>query len=68
MSDPGPPQRMPIHRKVTVGAGMATFVTIVVWAIDEIWGVKIPAEVAVAGSGFLTFVAQYFTKNQEFEE
>ncbi len=47
-------------RKVTLGAGVGAGVGILVWALNQYAGAGIPAEIAVAGSTLLTFVAQYF--------
>lgn len=53
------------HRKVLVGAACGGIMTILAWASDAFAGVKIPAEVALAGSTVLVFVVQYLVPNAE---
>ena len=50
-------------KKVQVGAGMGGFAAVTAYAIQAYTGEVIPAEVAIAGSTFLTFVVQYFVPN-----
>lgn len=50
-------------RKVQVGAGMGGLAAMIAWALNTYTGAAVPAEVAVAGSTFLTFVVQYFVPN-----
>ena len=50
-------------RKVQVGAGMGGLAAIIAWALNTYTGAAVPAEVAVAGSTFLTFIVQYFVPN-----
>ena len=50
-------------RKVQVGAGMGGLSMLVAYAIGLGTGVEIPPEIAIAGSTFLSFVAQYFVPN-----
>jgi len=50
-------------RKVQVGAGMGGLAAMLAYGIQTAYGVDIPAEVAIGGSTFLTFVVQYFVPN-----
>lgn len=59
---------MPVQapsRKVTVGLVAGAFMTIIAWASDAYAGVKIPAEVALAGATVITFILQYMIPNPE---
>lgn len=52
-------------RKVTVGAFTGALMVVIAWAIKQ-WGhVDVPAEVAVAASGVLTFAVQYMVPDAE---
>jgi hypothetical protein len=53
------------NRKVVVGAFAGAAMTILAWCSDAFLGVKIPAEVALAGSTVIVFVVQYFVPNAE---
>jgi hypothetical protein len=46
-------------RKVTVGLASLSIMTILAWASDAFLGVKIPAEVALAGATVINFALQY---------
>ena len=50
-------------RKVQVGAGMGGLAAVIAYSIQAYTGEVIPAEVAIAGSTFLSFVVQYFVPN-----
>lgn len=55
-------------RKITLGAGMGALSAILVWALNT-YAItppdpKIPAEIAVAGATFLTFLVQYFVPDK----
>ena len=50
-------------RKVQVGAGMGGLAAMIAWGVNAFTGVEVPAEVAVAGSTFLTFAIQYIVSN-----
>jgi hypothetical protein len=50
-------------RKVGVGVGMSGLAAVAAWAVGAYTQTQIPPEVAVAGAGFLSFVAQYFVPN-----
>lgn len=60
-------KREPVHRKVMVGGLVSGVVTIACWCVAEFAGKPMPAEVAVALNGVLTFIAQYFVPNQEIQ-
>ena len=51
-------------RKVQVGAGMGGLAAVIAYAIQAYTGQVIPAEVAIAGSTFLSFIVQYLVPNQ----
>lgn len=61
------PKPNPVQRKVVVGGLVSGIVTIACWCVAEFAGKPVPAEVAVALSGVLTFVLQYFVPNQEIQ-
>lgn len=46
-------------RKVTIGLASGAVMTILAWASDAFAGVKIPAEVALAGATVINFALQY---------
>ena len=50
-------------KKVQVGAGMGGLAAIIAYSIQAYTGEVIPAEVAIAGSTFLTFIVQYVVPN-----
>ena len=54
----------PIQRKVMVGGLVSGIVTIACWAVAEFAGKPVPAEVAVALSGVLSFICSYLVPNQ----
>lgn len=55
-------------RKVNLGLAAGAIMTVVAWASDAFAGVKIPAEVALAGATIIVFVLQYFVPDKETEE
>ena len=61
-------KRAPVHRKVMIGGLVSGIVTVLCWAVGTFSGQQIPAEVAVALNGILTFIAQYLVPNQESGE
>lgn len=52
-----------VDRKVAVGAACGALVSIIAWAVDAIWSIKVPAEVAIAGTTFTTFLVQWAVPN-----
>ena len=50
--------------KVTTGLLSGALMSILAWAVGEFTTVKIPPEIAVAGSTVIGFVLAYFVKNQ----
>jgi len=52
-------------RKVTIGVLAGSIAGLIVWSVDVLAGIKIPAEQAIGVSVILTFVLQYFVKDAE---
>lgn len=50
-------------RKVGTGVGVGGLSAVLVW-VGSLYGITIPAEVAVGATTFLTFVAQYLVPNR----
>ncbi len=51
-------------QKVTVGMAAGALAMLLAWAFSEIAKVVVPAEIAIAFSIVLTFVAQHFIKGE----
>lgn len=52
-----------VDRKVAVGAACGGLVSIAAWGLDVAYGVKVPAEIAIAATTLLTFVVQWAVPN-----
>ena len=48
--------------KVASSGAAGAFVLIIIWVLDDYFGVQLPAEVAAALTTLLSFTAGYFTK------
>lgn len=59
---------MTVDRKVTVGLVSGALMTIVAWASEQYAGVKIPAEVALAGATVINFILQWAVPNKEISD
>jgi putative flippase GtrA len=51
-------------RKVNVGAINGAIMAIIAWAVGEFAGIKIPPEIAIAGSTVIGFVLAYLIPNK----
>jgi hypothetical protein len=58
-------KRVPVQRKVAVGAAVGGLVSVIVWAVQTFAGIEVSAEAAVGLSTALTFIASYFVPNAE---
>jgi hypothetical protein len=61
------PKRAPVHRKVAVGAAVGGAVSVIIWSLQTFAGITVSGEAAVGLSTALTFIAQFFTPNQDLE-
>ncbi len=52
-----------VDRKVAVGGACGGLVSILAWGLDAGYGIKVPAEVAIAATTVLTFVVQWVGPN-----
>lgn len=52
-----------VDRKVAVGAAVGGLVSVLAWCVDQLYQVKMPAEVAIAATTLLTFVVQWAIPN-----
>lgn len=52
-----------VDRKVAVGGACGGLVSIFAWGMDAAYGIKVPAEVAIAATTVLTFILQWSIPN-----
>ena len=59
-----PVKPQPVNNIIGIGAGVGGLVTIVIWTLDYFYQVRVPADVGIAGTTFLTFVVQRLLPQQ----